>query len=75
MALFPAFVDVNAVSFSEVLGIMLCATLAFTPINLAYTFLGARAKKFATTSERLSWLRKIAGSVMAGTGVTIALRS
>ncbi len=75
VALFPAFVDVNAVSFSEVLGIMLCATLAFGPINLAYTFLGARAKKFATTSERLSWLRKIAGSVMAGTGVTIALRS
>ena len=75
VALFPAFVNVESISITEILGIMLCATLAFGIVNIGYSYLGAKARKLASTSSRFSLLRKCAGSVMAISGVAIAVRA
>jgi threonine/homoserine/homoserine lactone efflux protein len=75
VALFPAFVEIERVSFSEVLGIMVYGTLAFGSVNLGYAYLAAQARRFVSTPNRLGLLHKCAGTVMAMSGVAVAIRA
>jgi threonine/homoserine/homoserine lactone efflux protein len=75
VALFPAFVEIERVSFSEVFGIMVCGTLAFGIVNLGYAYLAAQAGRFVSRSNKLGLLHKCAGAVMAISGVTVAIRA
>lgn len=74
-AFFPAFVDIQNVTTLDVLGIMLCATLAFGSVNLGYAYLAAKASKLVSTTKRMNIMQKSAGAVMAITGLSIVLRS
>ena len=75
VALFPAFVNVQSVSVTDVLGIMACATLAFGSVNLAFAYTSSKASKFVSPSNKSGILRKCAGAIMAGAGITVAARA
>ena len=75
LALFPAFVDIENIQSIDVLGIMAMATLAFAGVNLGYGYLGAQARKLVASSNKLSLLNKCAGTVIAATGITLAVRA
>ncbi|MCF2907103.1 LysE family translocator [Pseudoalteromonas sp. DL2-H2.2] len=74
VALFPTFVAIENMTYPDILGIMACATLAFGSVNLGYVYLGSQARKLLTTPRRLTLLNRCAGSVLAASGVTVAVR-
>ncbi|TMP39841.1 LysE family translocator [Pseudoalteromonas rubra] len=74
VALFPTFVAIESMTYVDILGIMVCATLAFGSVNLGYVYLGSQARKLISTPKRLTALNRCAGSVLAASGVTIAVR-
>ncbi|AZZ96169.1 LysE family translocator [Pseudoalteromonas sp. R3] len=74
VALFPTFVAIESMTYMDILGIMACATLAFGSVNLGYVYLGSQARKLISTPKRLTVLNRCAGSVLAASGVTVALR-
>ncbi|KAF7781121.1 hypothetical protein PRUB_b0242 [Pseudoalteromonas rubra] len=74
VALFPTFVAIESMTYTDILGIMACATLAFGSVNLGYVYLGGQAKKLISTPRRLTMLNRCAGSVLAASGVTVAVR-
>ena len=75
VALFPAFVDINSMSLIDTLGIMICATLAFGSVNIALAYTTAKASQYVSSSNKSGIMRKCAGLVMAGTGLTVAARA
>ncbi|MDK1286878.1 LysE family translocator [Pseudoalteromonas umbrosa] len=75
VALFPAFVDFHTITIADIFGIFICATLAFGSVNLGYSYLSAKAKKFVSTSKRMSIFNKLAGSLLSASGVAVAVRT
>lgn len=75
VALFPAFVDFQAITITDIFGIFMCATLAFGSVNLGYSYLFAKAKYFVSTSQRMRIFNKLAGSLLTTTGVAVAIRT
>ncbi|MEM0909721.1 MAG: LysE family translocator [Pseudomonadota bacterium] len=75
VALFPAFIDFNTITSLDVLGIMTCAAIAFSSVNLAYAYLSSSASKLASTSRGSNVIRKLAGTVMVATGIGVATRA
>ncbi|MCF2860132.1 LysE family translocator [Pseudoalteromonas sp. SMS1] len=75
IALFPAFVDFQHITQSDILGIFACATLAFGSVNLGYAYLSSKARTLVSNSRRLGIFNKVAGGTLSATGIAVALRS
>ncbi|KZN54472.1 hypothetical protein N474_01775 [Pseudoalteromonas luteoviolacea CPMOR-2] len=75
VALFPAFVDFQNITPSDILGIFTCATLAFSSVNLGYAYLSAKARVFVSNPNRLGIFNKLAGSLLSASGIAVALRT
>ncbi|WP_119395989.1 hypothetical protein [Salinibius halmophilus] len=75
LALFPAFVNLASITITNVIGIMICATLAFGSVNLGYSLLAGAMAKQVKQQRTFSKLQKLAGAVMAATGASVALRA
>ena len=75
LALFPAFVDINHITTFDIASIMLVATCAFGSVNLTYVYLAAKSRQKVEKLNGIGIIKKLAGSIMVGTGITIALRN
>jgi len=72
---FPAFINMGEITSSDVLLIMLAATLAFGSVNICYALLATKAKKVFKSPNATSIINKTAGAIMVTTGVIIANRT
>ncbi|KZN30459.1 hypothetical protein N480_05760 [Pseudoalteromonas luteoviolacea S2607] len=75
VALFPAFVDFQHISHTDILGIFATATLAFGSVNLGYAYVSSSARKLVSNSKRLGIFNKVAGTLLSASGIGVALRA
>lgn len=75
VALFPAFVNVASVTLFDLMAILLCATLAFGSVNLGYSYLASKAGAKVKTSSSFGIIQKVAGAIMASTGISVAVKA
>lgn len=75
VALFPAFVNFTTLTSSDIVGIMICAVLAFGSVNLGYAYISSKAYRLAGTTNASNIFRKFAGAVLTLTGVGVAYRA
>ncbi|BBN83344.1 threonine transporter RhtB [Pseudoalteromonas sp. A25] len=74
VALFPAFVTLHSVRFFDMLAILACATLAFGSVNLAYSYLASHLSKSLNANKQFPILQKVAGTIMASAGISVAIQ-
>lgn len=75
IALFPAFVDIAVITTSDLIVILMCATLAFGSVNLTYAHLASQAGEKLKRSSKLGLFQKMAGVVMASAGISVAAKA
>ncbi|OHU87710.1 MULTISPECIES: LysE family translocator [Pseudoalteromonas] len=76
LALFPAFVSFEDITNYDLLGMLVCATLAFGSVNLGYSYLFSKAKtKVLSSHKRQGMFNKLAGAVLSVTGIIIVVRN
>jgi threonine/homoserine/homoserine lactone efflux protein len=71
---FPAFINMDDVVASDIILIMLTATLAFGSVNICYALLATKAKEVFKSPNATSIINKTAGTIMVTTGIIIANR-
>jgi threonine/homoserine/homoserine lactone efflux protein len=72
---FPAFINVNEVTFYDTSLIMLAATLAFGSVNMCYSLLAVKAKNTFKSPNATTVINKTAGTIMVSTGVLVAIKT
>jgi threonine/homoserine/homoserine lactone efflux protein len=72
---FPAFINVNEVTFYDTSLIMLAATLAFGSVNMCYSLLAVRAKNTFKSPNATTIINKTAGTIMVSTGALVAIKT
>jgi threonine/homoserine/homoserine lactone efflux protein len=75
VALFPAFVDIATITTSDLIAILLCATLAFGSVNLLYAHFASMAGDKLKHSAKLGVLQKFAAVIMASAGFSVAAKA
>ena len=75
VGLFPAFINVNHVTTSDVLSIMVIAAVAFGSVNVCYALLALRAKRMLKSPNASSIINKTAGTIMVSTGALVAIKA
>ncbi|TMS80570.1 LysE family translocator [Pseudoalteromonas sp. S554] len=72
---FPAFINVNEVTFYDTSLIMLAATLAFGSVNMCYSLLAVKAKNTFKSPNATTVINKTAGTIMVSTGALVAIKT
>jgi threonine/homoserine/homoserine lactone efflux protein len=72
---FPAFINVNEVTFYDTSLIMLAATLAFGSVNMCYSLLAVKAKNTFKSKNSTNIINKTAGTIMVSTGALVAIKA
>jgi threonine/homoserine/homoserine lactone efflux protein len=72
---FPAFINVNEVTFYDTSLIMLAATFAFGSVNMCYSLLAVKAKKTFKSPNATTVINKAAGTIMVSTGALVAIKT
>lgn len=72
---FPAFVNVNEVTLSDTMLIMLAATAAFGSVNMCYSLLAVKAKNTFKSHNAATIVNRSAGTIMVSTGALVAVRA
>jgi threonine/homoserine/homoserine lactone efflux protein len=72
---FPAFINVNEVTFYDTSLIMLAATLAFGSVNMCYSLLAVKAKNTFKSPNAAAIINKTAGTIMVSTGALVAVKA
>lgn len=72
---FPAFINVNEVTFYDTSLIMLAATLAFGSVNMCYSLLAVKAKNTFKSPNSTTVINKTAGTIMVSTGALVAIKT
>lgn len=75
VGLFPAFINVNEVTFYDTSLIMLAATFAFGSVNMCYSLLAVKAKKTFRSPNATTVINKTAGTIMVSTGALVAIKT
>ncbi|MBN4075106.1 LysE family translocator [Gammaproteobacteria bacterium AH-315-E17] len=72
---FPAFVDMTKVQFTDVLTILLIATITVGGVLVTYAYLASRTRKLFKNKATERAMNVTAGSILIGTGTLIAVRT
>lgn len=72
---FPAFINVNEVTFYDTSLIMLAATLAFGSVNMCYSLLAVKARNTFKSPNATSVMNKTAGTIMVSVGTLVAVKA
>jgi len=72
---FPAFINVNEVTFYDTSLIMLAATFAFGSVNMFYSLLAVKAKNTFKSPNATTVINKTAGTIMVSTGALVAIKT
>jgi threonine/homoserine/homoserine lactone efflux protein len=72
---FPAFINVNEVTFYDTSLIMLAATFAFGSVNMCYSILAVKAKNTFKSANATTVINKTAGTIMVSTGALVAIKA
>ena len=72
---FPAFINVNEVTFYDTSLIMLAATFAFGSVNMCYSLLAVKAKNTFKSPNATNVINKTAGTIMVSTGALVAIKT
>jgi len=72
---FPAFINVNEVTFYDASLIMLAATFAFGSVNMFYSLLALKAKNTFKSPNATTVINKTAGTIMVSTGALVAIKT
>jgi threonine/homoserine/homoserine lactone efflux protein len=70
--LLPTFVDLEKLSASDAFAMGLIVVLVVGAIPAAYAFAAAGSRRFLSEPSRLKIMNRAAGTMMIGTGVTVA---
>lgn len=71
----PAFVDLHALSNSDVFLVAFTVSLTLGCVMTGYAFLGIKARKLFTSPKSISYLNKTSGAVMTTAGATLLLKN
>jgi threonine/homoserine/homoserine lactone efflux protein len=74
-AFLPTFVDLTSLGNKDVLLIILLVSLVLSTVLFAYSLAAGQTRKMLNGSKAVRWLNRTAGSVMALTGIAIAVKS
>lgn len=72
--LLPTFVDLGKLTLADALAMGVIVVLTVGAIPAAYAFAAARSRRFFSSPSRLKLLNRTAGTMMIGSGVTVATR-
>lgn len=75
LGFFPAFLDLSSVSLADTSIIILIATLAVGGAKLVYAYMADRASLFLSSSSATKIINIVAGTVMVGVGVLLAVKT
>lgn len=75
VGLFPAFINFYTVNVVDVFMIMVCAFFAFGSVNLGYAYLASKINNLASKPGAHGIIKKTSGSILALTGVIVAVRA
>lgn len=74
-SLLPAFVDLQKISLAEVGLILVLAGTAVGGVAVVYAYLASAAGQFFTSEKAFKTINVVAGIIMIGTGIVLALRA
>ena len=75
VALLPTLLDMQQISFSGWLSLVLVAIFVLACIDVCYIVMAERARSLFTRPERVKWVNRSCASVMASAAALIAARS
>jgi threonine/homoserine/homoserine lactone efflux protein len=73
-ALLPTFIDMAALTASDVVALAIVVTLVLFLVLGVYAFLAARAGRAIKSTRALTWLNRVTGGLLVGAGVVVATR-
>ena len=73
-ALLPTFIDVAALTASDVAVLSVVVTLVLFAVLGVYAFLAARAGRLLKSPRAVTWLNRVTGGLLVGAGVAVATR-
>jgi threonine/homoserine/homoserine lactone efflux protein len=73
-AFLPTFIDIQAVTTTDVVWLSLIIVVALMLVNNGYGFLAARARRWFRSRRAMQRLNRTSGTVMIGAGVLVATR-
>jgi len=71
----PTFLDLTALSLVDLIIVVTIITIVLAGVLGLYAFLASRARRMFTNRQAVRRLNRMAGVVMVGAGLTIAIRS
>jgi threonine/homoserine/homoserine lactone efflux protein len=72
---FPAFLDLESLSLTDVAALFLIATFSVGAVMAGYAYVAAKTKSSFSSSPKTQYLKIGSGALLMGGGVFIALRS
>ena len=75
LSFFPAFLDLSAVSMSDLVLILVITTLAVGGTMIAYAYLSIKARHLIADKNQGKWLSRVSCALLVGSGLFLMVRS
>lgn len=75
LSFFPAFINLQDVTFVEIWKLLLVATIAVGSVMAVYAYAASKASRIFKSSRATKTLNIAAGSIMVGSGVLLATKA
>lgn len=75
MGFFPAFIDVQTLSASGILGVLILSTVAVGGVLSGYAILGDKATRVFDGQKAKARINKVSGGILAASGVVLAMKA
>ena len=75
LGFFPAFLDISSVTLADIIIIIVITTLAVGGAKLVYACMADRASRLLSGSSATRIINIVAGTVMVGVGVVLAVKT